>query len=296
MLILALLLLAAAVVLFVLARKTVVAFTGATSLAALIGLAGIAVGTGSVITVVGAHEVGVPVTFGKIGSPLASGIHLTSPFTTVSTFSTRPVDLTLSKDDQVEVRSSQGGVMDAELTVKWSVSAKDAVELYRLAGSEEAVQQRLVYPDSREIVRNVFARHTSEEGYVSQREQIGREIEELLTARLAPRGIVVDAVNLRNVQPSEELQKQIDLKIQQEQSTERAEEATRTAKAEAERKRVEAEGDAAANAIVNRSLTDKVLLSQCIEAFKEAAAKNPVYATPCGSGGASDVIVDGTRD
>ena len=54
--------------------------------------------------------------------------------------------------------------MYAELTVKWAVTPAKAVELYRLAGSEDAIQQRLVFPDSREIVRNVFARHTSEAG------------------------------------------------------------------------------------------------------------------------------------
>ncbi|GAA3373718.1 hypothetical protein GCM10020367_34760 [Streptomyces sannanensis] len=249
----------------------------------------------SCVTVISAYEVGVPVTFGKVGSPMTSGIQFTSPFTSVTNFSTRPVDLNLSDKDVVEVRSSQGGVMYAEVTVKWSVIPSKAVELYKLAGSESAIQQRLVYPDSREIVRNVFARHTSEEGYSSAREKINGEIADLIKERLAPRGIAVTTVNLRNVKPSDQLQDQIDRKIQQQQATERATEAARTAAAEAERRRIEADGIAKANKILNESLTDKVLLNQCIEAYKEASAKNPVYAVPCGSGGGNPLIVDGSK-
>ncbi|MDT9693065.1 prohibitin family protein [Streptomyces sp. P9(2023)] len=249
----------------------------------------------SMTYVVSAYEVGVPVAFGKVGQPMTSGMHVKSPFTDVTTFSTRPVDLNLSDKDVVEVRSSQGGVMEVEVTVKWAVTPGKAVELYRLAGSEESIQQRLVYPDSREIIRNVFARYTSEQGYASDREKINAEIGTLIKERLAPRGIDVTAVNLRNVKPSKALQDQIDRKIQQQQATERATEASRTAKAESDRRRIEAEGIARANKILNDSLTDKVLMNQCIEAYKEAAAKNPVYAVPCGGGTGNPLIVDGTK-
>ncbi|MEV7670903.1 prohibitin family protein [Streptomyces sp. NPDC088752] len=249
----------------------------------------------SMTYVISAYEVGVPVAFGKVGTPMTSGLHLKSPFTNVTTFSTRPVDLNLSDKDVVEVRSSQGGVMYAEVTVKWAVVPGKSVELYKLAGSEDAIQQRLVFPDSREIVRNVFARYTSEQGYASDREKINAEIATLVKERLAPRGIDVTTVNLRNVKPSEALQGQIDRKIQQQQATERATEAARTAKAESDRRRIEAEGIARANKILNDSLTDKVLMNQCIDAFKEAAAKNPVYTVPCANGTSAPVIVDGSK-
>jgi regulator of protease activity HflC (stomatin/prohibitin superfamily) len=275
--------------------------------AALTALGGITFGVISCLHVVSAYEVGVPVLFGKTSAPLRSGIHFKTPFTDVTNFSTRPVDLDLNDKDVVEVRSSQGGVLYADVTVKWAVTPSNAVELYRLAGNQDTIQQRLVLPDSREIIRNVFAGHTSEEGYASGRQAIAAEIETAIKERLKPRGIDVTNVNLRNVKPSDQLQKQIDQKIQQEQSTERTVEAARTAKAEGERKRIEAqaeaesrrieaEGVAKANQILERSLTDRVLKNQCIEAFKEAAKANAVYAVPCGTGSnGTPVIVDGTK-
>ncbi|AXG79979.1 SPFH domain-containing protein [Streptomyces paludis] len=288
---LSVILLIAAVALYVVGRFNSQAKWRIGSVFALLGAVLAAVV--SCVHVVSAYQVGVPVAFGKVGKPWGSGIHLKSPFTTVTTFSTRPVDLNLSGKEVVEVRSSQGGVMYAELTVKWAVRPDKAVELYRLAGTEQAIQERLVFPDSREIVRNVFAQHTSEEGYTSAREKINAEIGDLIKQRLAPRGIAVTAVNLRNVKPSEQLQDQIDKKIQQQQATERATEAARTATAEAERRRIEAEGIAKANKILEQSLSDKVLMNQCIDAFREAAKENPVYTVPCGSGSGTPVIVGG---
>ncbi|MGW6568312.1 prohibitin family protein [Streptomyces sp. NPDC054975] len=293
MFVISILLLIAAVVLFFVSRANGSKGLKLGALGAV--LAGAFSLLASMTYVVSAYEVGVPVAFGKVGEPMTSGMHVKSPFTDVTTFSTRPVDLNLSDKDVVEVRSSQGGVMEVEVTVKWAVTPAKAVELYRLAGSEESIQTRLVYPDSREIVRNVFARYTSEQGYASDREKINAEIGTLIKERLAPRGIDVTAVNLRNVKPSAALQTQIDRKIQQQQATERATEASRTAKAESDRRRIEAEGIARANKILNDSLTDKVLMNQCIDAYKEAAAKNPVYAVPCGGGTGNPLIVDGTK-
>ncbi|WNO69397.1 hypothetical protein OG830_39635 [Streptomyces sp. NBC_00121] len=85
-------------------------------------------------------------------------------------------------------------------------------------------------------------------------------------------------------------------KTQQEQATERATEGARTAKAEAERKRIEAEGIAGANKIIERSLSDKVLYNRYLDAYREAAKSHPVYAVPCGTdSGGTPVIVDGSK-
>ncbi|MER5309964.1 prohibitin family protein [Streptomyces sp. NPDC002773] len=293
MFVIAILLLIAAVVLYFVARSNESKGLKLGAVGAVV--AGLFSLVFSMTYVISAYEVGVPVAFGKVGSPMTSGMHVKSPFTDVTTFSTRPVDLNLSDKDVVEVRSSQGGVMYVEVTVKWAVVPSKSVELYKLAGSEDAIQQRLVYPDSREIVRNVFARYTSEQGYATDREKINAEIGVLIKERLAPRGIDVTTVNLRNVKPSDALQGQIDRKIQQQQATERATEAARTAKAESDRRRIEAEGIARANKILNDSLTDRVLMNQCIDAFKEAAAKNPIYTVPCANGASAPVIVDGSK-
>ncbi|MEV4612776.1 prohibitin family protein [Kitasatospora sp. NPDC049258] len=291
------LLLAAGIALVVLKRRSTVDFRFAMPAGLLVAAVGLLLGLSSFTYVVQPYEVGVPSSLGSVGNTWKPGLHLKSPLTDVTTFSTRPTDLNLTGNDTVEVRSSEGGVLYVDLTVKWAIDPEHALALYRLSGSSENVQQRLVYPDTREIVRNVFAKHTSVEGYASQREVISAEMERLITARLSPRGIIVNGVNLRNVKPNDVLQKAIDQKIQQDQATEQAAAAVLTAKAQAEQRKIEAESTAEANTVIANSLTDKILMSQCIEAFKAAAEKNPVYASPCGGSGAggAPLIVDGTK-
>ncbi|MEU9132509.1 prohibitin family protein [Kitasatospora sp. NPDC048540] len=294
MLYLALLLLAAGLTLIVRRLRGNAGFRFATLTRSLLTVLGLLAGLSTAAYVVEPYEVAVPTTLGRVGGTWQPGLHLKSPLTEVTAFSTRPRDLNLTGNDTVEVRSSEGGVLYADLTVKWAIDPQHTRALYQLAGSSDAVQQGLVLPDSREIVRNVFAKHTGVEGYSSQREAIGTEIAELVTDRLAPRGILVTAVNLRNVRPSDSLQHAIDQKIQQDQATAQAQAAVLTAKAEAEKRKIDADSTAAANAAIAGSLNDKILMSQCIEAFKAAAEKNPVYASPCGSTG-TPVIVDGTK-
>ncbi|MER8184712.1 prohibitin family protein [Kitasatospora sp. NPDC094015] len=290
------LLLVAGLALVVLKRRSIADFRFATAIGVVVAAVGLLLGLSSFTYVVEPYEVAVPSSLGSVGNTWKPGLHLKSPLTDVTTFSTRPTDLNLTGDDTVEVRSSEGGVLYVDVTVKWSIDPEHALALYRLSGSSESVQQRLVYPDTREIVRNVFAKHTSVEGYASQREVINSEMERAITERLSPRGIVVNGVNLRNVKPNDVLQKAIDQKIQQDQATEQAAAAVLTAKAQAEQRKIEAESTAQANAVIANSLTDKILMSQCIEAFKAAADKNPVYASPCGSGaGGTPLIVDGTK-
>ena len=293
MIYIAVLLLALGITLFVLRRRGGASrFVGLSGFA--VGVLGLVLGLTTFTYVVEPYEVGVPATLGKVGGTWQPGLHLKSPVTDVTTFSTRPADLNLTGDETVEVRSSEGGVLFADLTVKWSIDPEHALALYKLAGSADAVQQRLVNPDSREIVRNVFARHTGVEGYTSQREAISAEIDKLITERLAPRGIRINGVNLRNVKPSDSLQKAIDAKIAQDQATAQAAAAVLTAKAEADKRKIDSESTAAANTAIANSLTDRILMSQCIEAFKAAAEKNPVYASPCGSTG-TPVIVDAAK-
>ncbi|WNZ06369.1 hypothetical protein [Streptomyces sp. 11x1] len=94
MLVLSILLILAAVVLYFVARARASSPLRLGAIAALAG--GAFFGIASCVYVVSAYEVGVPVLFGKVGTPMTSGMHLKAPFTDVTSFSTRPVDLNLS--------------------------------------------------------------------------------------------------------------------------------------------------------------------------------------------------------
>jgi regulator of protease activity HflC (stomatin/prohibitin superfamily) len=164
----------------------------------------------SCLETVSANTVGIPTTFGKVGSPLSSGIHLVNPFTNITEFSTRIEELSMlkatdegdkAKDDSISVIAQGGGAMSVDVTVRFGLLPEKASELFRQAGTMSLVKERFVRPDAREVVRNVFGQYTAEDGYSTKRAEISTKIADELKPRLAARGIVIDSVNIRDVAP-----------------------------------------------------------------------------------------------
>jgi regulator of protease activity HflC (stomatin/prohibitin superfamily) len=184
------------------------------TLAALgLGLLGIFTFGSSFVRVVPANSIGIPTTFGKIGSPLASGIHLTAPWTEITPFSTRIQELSMlrasdegdkSKDDSVTVIALGGGSMAVDVTVRFALASDKAGELFKQAGTLQLVKDRFVRPDAREVVRNVFGQFSAEEGYSTKRAIIATKVTDELKPRLESRGILVDSVNIRDVAPDQQ--------------------------------------------------------------------------------------------
>ena len=295
-------------------------------------------GTWSVVRVVEANEVGVPSTWGRVGDPMQSGLHVTAPWTKVTEFSTRMQELTLllpekdadgkptSADNSIKVIAKDGGVMHVGVTVRWAVE-KDAIDtnLYRQAGTLDLVQTRFVKPDTQEMVRNVFGQHSAEGGYSTERAQIASEIKEALAELGAPRGIIIDSVNVREVEPEDRVLAKINDIIQQRNATLLAEETQKTtlieaetlrqkaevdakasvvsAQGDADAQRIAAQAEADANAKIAASLTPELINLQALQACAEALKQTSAAVVSCGgatSGGAGTssavpptVIVDG---
>lgn len=297
---------------------------------------GLLFGFWSTVRIVPANTVGIPTTFGSIGSPMQSGFHITAPWTEVNTFSTRVQELSMlkaidegdkAKDDSIEIIADGGGSMSVDLTVRYSIVGDQAAVLFKQAGSMELIKDRFVRPDAREVTRNVFALYSAEEGYSTKRAEIALKITDELMKRLEARGIVIDSVNVRDVQPEaqvlsainailqtrneatkalEDQKKQVTEAETRKQVAERDKDAAITkAEAEAEAIRISAEAQANANALIAASLTPELVDLEKAKACADAIAKTgATVVNVCGdassntSGASSDgtaVIVDGRQ-
>lgn len=251
------------------------------------GVLGAAIAIGSTVRLVGATEIGVPVTFGKIGTPLNAGLHFVAPWTEVNTFSSRLQQSDMSQAstegdrtnaDGVEVLSSEGGKMVLDVTVRYAIDPQQASALFRTVGSMEGIRERIVRPDVRSFLRDVYSRYTAEDGYATKREAVATEAENGIKTDLAARGINVDAVKVRNITLEATLQAQITAKLEAKQAAERALIEQQKAQTEAETRRkvaetdaqaavVAAKGQAEANSILSSSLTPELLKAKEIEAI-----------------------------
>ena len=286
----------------------------------------------SFVRVVPANTVGIPTTFGKVGAPFNSGFHITEPWTEITEFSTRTQELSmlrapdegdLAKDDSVTVIAKGGGSMSVDVTVRFSLAQDKAADLFKQAGTLDLVKDRFVRPETREVVRDIFGGFTAEEGYSTERAKIAKAITDDLRARLNARGILVDSVNIREVQPEAKVLEAINgilqsrneaaraLEDQKKQVTEAEtrkqvaeldkDSAVTKAEAEAAAVTISAEAEAGANQKIAASLTPELLelmkAQACAEAIANTAAQVVnVCSGDAGAGGtagdATSVIVD----
>jgi regulator of protease activity HflC (stomatin/prohibitin superfamily) len=262
----------------------------------------------SCIKIVPANNVGIPVAFGQIGSPLDSGFHIEKPWTKVHNFSTRLQESSMlssgegeqGKQDSISVRGNDGYEMWVDVTIRYTIDEAIADQLFRRVGSMDGIRDRIVRPEVRESVRIVFARFTSEDGYSTKREVIARDVNTLLKERLNVYGVNLDSAVIRSVDPDQTLknaisqraaarEKSLQAEIEQDRQVTESETRkqvaerdatalTTKAQGEADAKRIAAQGEADSNKKVSESLTPEILRQLQIEALKNGT----VYVVPDG--------------
>ena len=252
-----------------------------------VGVVGGFVFLSSFVRVVPANTVGMPTTFGKVGTPLNAGLHITAPWTTITEFSTRTQELSMlrapdegdmTKDDSVTVIASGGGSMAVDITVRFALKQDQAAELFKQAGTLQLVKDRFVRPDAREVVRNVFGLYTAEEGYSTKRAELATKITDQLKPRLAARGVVVDSVNVRDVAPDTQQLAAINAILQSRNEAAKALEDQNKQTTEAETRKQVATLDK--TAAVTKAEADAAAVTIAAQAQADANAKIAASLTP----------------
>ncbi len=133
---------------------------------------------------------------------------------------------------------------------------------------------RLVKPAVRSATRSVVGRYTPEQIYSSKRDAIQKEIYEETKTILDPQYVQLNEVLVRDITLPPTIKTAIENKLKQEQESLEYEFRLQRELKEAERIRIEAEGKAAANRILNASLSSNILKEKGIAATVELA-KSP---------------------
>ena len=147
-------------------------------------------------TTVDARSVGIQTSFGRYDATLNNGFHWTAPWASVEEFSTQiqPLDL------EVPVSFDGGSSGTANVTVRWSIDADGAEELWKDWKTFDRVRDNLVTSEAREQVGAVFSAYGPVQAIDGgNRADIQREVVRLLTDRLGDRGIDVDSVSITAV-------------------------------------------------------------------------------------------------
>lgn len=215
-------------------------------------------------------EIGIKTKFGKITNTTKNeGIVWKSPLEKIEKIDIKvqkyenenPLD-TSTKDMQV--------VNNIKVSVNYKIDGEKAIDLYKKVGMN--YQTIILEPSIQETIKGVISKYTSEE-LVTKRSEISLDINNVLNDKLQQYGISSVSVAINNFDFSEAYNQAIEKKAVAEQEVETSKNQLEKAKVDAETKKVKAQGDAEANALLEKSLTKEILIEKWIEKWNGETPK-----------------------
>jgi len=214
-------------------------------------------------------NVGVLTLFGRVtGDVLGEGLHLINPLKSVQKLSIQ----TQSVKESANTPSNEGLMLALDTSLLFRLDASKAAEVYQKVGPDYV--PKIVEPTLRSAIRGSTSAHSANALYTNARDLVQQQIQEELRTQLAGRGIIVEAVLLRDVQLPPMLKSSIEAKQQAEQDALRMNFILQKEKQEAERKRIEAQGIADFQKIVAQGISAQLLEWKGIEATEKLAASS----------------------
>lgn len=224
-------------------------------------------------------HVGVLTFFGRVtGDVLPEGMHLVNPFKVNNTLSVRTQEI----KETASVPSNEGLIMTMDTSLLFHLDPAKAADVFQRLGPRYAGV--VVEPNLRSAIREATASHSANALYSSEREKVAQQITSQLKRELEPRGMVVEAVLLREIALPASLKASIELKQTAEQESLAMSFRLQKEKQEAERKRIEAAGIRDFQQIVAQGISPQLLEWKGIEATEKLADSKNAKVVVIGSG------------
>lgn len=249
-----------------------------------------------------AGEVGVKVLFGSVQNEiLPSGLHFVNPLLDIKKLDVKTQNYTMSGvhdegnkagDDAIRVLTSDGLEVTIDLTVLYRVVAADAPRLLRETGDD--FRDKIVRPITRTKIRDNAVYYQAVDLFGNKRDEFQQRIYKSIEDDFKKRGLMLEQLLVRNITLPNSVKASIESKINAEQDAKKMEFVLLKEKQEAERKRVEAQGIADYQRIINTGLTDQQLQYEQIKAMKELALSQNAKVIVMGKSNTS-LIIDGKQ-
>jgi len=244
-------------------------------------------------------EVGVKILFGNIQKDvMSSGLHFINPLLDVKMIDIKTQNYTMSGindegnkvgDDAIKVLTSDGLEVTIDLTVLYRVIGADAPRLLRETGND--YRDKIVRPVTRTMIRDNAVYYQAVDLFGNKRDEFQQRIYKSLEDNFKKRGLMLEQLLVRNITLPNSVKSAIESKINAEQDAKKMEFVLQKEKQEAERKRVEAQGIADYQRIINTGLTSQQLQYEQIKAMKELALSNNSKVIVMGKGN-TPIIID----
>ncbi len=209
------------------------------------------------------------------------GLSLVAPWNQMIIFDVEEQQI----EETMDVLSVDGLSISIDVSLRFKPIPDQIGYLYEQFKTSYAA--KLIRPELRSAVRQIVGQYTPEELYATKRQEIETKIEDVTREILTKNNIELKALLFRSIKLPSTIKTAIEDKLKADQEAQKFDYLLIKETKEAERRRIDAEGKAAANRILSASLTDKILTEKGILAT-EALAKSPnskVIVIGSGDGG-----------
>lgn len=231
------------------------------------------------ITFVPANEVGIKYSAftGVNEDTLSEGIAFKSPVDKVYTISTTVQEKAI---ENLSVQTKDAQWVSMTLNVKYQVNSNNAYKVFKSYKTLDNLSANLIANAAQRSIEEVTTKYNVIEVLGESRNAMYTEIENQLKERLAVEGVDLKFVTMIDTDAGAAIEKAIADEAVSRKAVETALQNQEKAKIEAETKLIEAKGEAEANAVKTKALTDEVLLEMWINKWN---GQQPVVS---GSNGA----------
>jgi prohibitin 1 len=219
----------------------------------------------SSFTTVRNGTVGVLSLYGDVDTSqvLSAGFHFINPLKSVHEINVQ----TREMKESASVPSNEGLIMNLDTSLRYHIDPARAAEIYKTVQGD--VETTIIEPTLRSDIREVTSSHTANALYSGERDKVASEIFERQLKNLGTRGIIVEAVLLRDIQLPVSLKQAIETKQRAEQESLAMSFRLQKERQEADRKRIEAEGIRDFSRTVAAGISPELLTWKGIEATEK---------------------------
>lgn len=182
----------------------------------------------------------------------------------------------------VTVNDKGGASADIDLQVAYSLDADAAMQLYIDYGTQKHFTETVIQNDVRATAREVAGRYDTMT-MLTNRGEFTKGLRDALAEKWQKLGLSVEQVSVQDVRYPKTITKKYAEAQAAEVAKAQALNEQETAKVKAETKRIEAEGEAAANRVLSDSLTPEVVQQHYIDALVTIGENGNLVVVPEGS-------------
>jgi len=209
---------------------------------------------------------------------ISTGLKIVAPWNKLFVYNVKEQ----KSEETMDILDKSGLSINMDDTVRFNPIFNKIGYLHETFGQNYV--STLVVPEVRSTVRRVTGRYTAEEIYSTKRAEVENKINEETAIVLLKNNIKMQALLIRAINLPADIKQAIESKLRSQQEALAMKFVNEKERMEATRKKIEADGIAIYNRILNSSLTDNILKQKGIDATLKLAESSNSKVVVIGSG------------